>query len=177
MTTTPADWHIRAVQPDDAVGVIALISSAIAEPINNLLTESDEFTMTEAQERAFLAEQSLRPDWAGFVAVLRQSPDEIIGIITAEGKGRRAIAHRAALGVTVAQAWRGQGVGKALMRRAIAWGQEHPSVTRLELEVLARNLPAIALYESLGFQQEGVARRAIYRNGEYLDELLMALFV
>jgi RimJ/RimL family protein N-acetyltransferase len=35
-------------------------------------------------------------------------------------------------------------------------------------------MPAIALYESFGFLQEGYRRRHYRRGGEYLDAILMA---
>jgi putative acetyltransferase len=45
---------------------------------------------------------------------------------------------------------------------------------RLELYVYARNAPAIALYEKLGFAHEG-KRAAFIRDGDaFLDDLVMA---
>ena len=40
--------------------------------------------------------------------------------------------------------------------------------------MFAHNTPAIALYESFGFVQEGYRRRHYRRDGEYLDAILMA---
>jgi RimJ/RimL family protein N-acetyltransferase len=48
-------------------------------------------------------------------------------------------------------------------------------LTRIELTVHADNLRAIALYKSVGFQQEGVLRDASRIDGEYIDSLAMAL--
>jgi RimJ/RimL family protein N-acetyltransferase len=173
----PAAWSIRAARPDDAAGVIALLTAVFAEPLNNLLTEPGEFTMTEEQERVFLAEQAIRPNWAAFVAVTDATPARIIGLATADGQQRRAIRHCASIGISVAHGWRGQGVGHALMRSLVDWARASGLVTRLELEVLTRNQTAIHLYERIGFQREGLKRHALLRNGEYLDELTMALLL
>jgi RimJ/RimL family protein N-acetyltransferase len=173
----PASWSVRAARPDDAAGVIALLTPIFAEPLNNLLTEPGEFTMTEEQERVFLAEQAIRPNWAAFVAVTDATPAQIIGLATADGKQRRAIRHCASIGISVAQGWRGQGVGRALMQGIVDWARASGLVTRLELEVLTRNETAIHLYERIGFQREGLKRHALLRNGEYLDELTMALLL
>jgi RimJ/RimL family protein N-acetyltransferase len=50
-----------------------------------------------------------------------------------------------------------------------------PVYHRIELEVLANNEPAITLYQKLGFKQEGIKRQVIYRNGEYIDSIIMSV--
>ena len=40
--------------------------------------------------------------------------------------------------------------------------------------VRAGNAPAIALYEKLGFEKEGLLRMTTVRNGRYVDEYKMA---
>lgn len=45
---------------------------------------------------------------------------------------------------------------------------------RLELTVFADNAAAIALYEKLGFEREGVLRSYAFRDGAYVDVLAMA---
>ncbi len=179
-------WTIRPAHPDDAADVIALITTTVAEPINNLLTEPGEFALSVEQEHEFLAEQAMRPNWAAFVAITNASdtssatgkaPARVIGLVTADGKQRRAIRHRASIGLSVAHDWRRHGVGRALMERVIGWARESGVITRLELEVLARNDAAIHLYQRLGFEREGVIRRALLRHGEYLDEYSMSLLL
>lgn len=168
-------YMIRPIRPVDAAEVLALLNSVIREPVNNLMREPGEPFFNEEEEREFLAGQAMRPDWCGFVAIA--ASDECIGIVTIDGKRRQAIRHRGELGVIVAASWRGQGVGRALMERAIACARESGVFTRIELLVLARNKTAIRLYEQLGFQHEGRHARAILRNGEYLDDLTMALLI
>jgi putative acetyltransferase len=46
--------------------------------------------------------------------------------------------------------------------------------TRVELHVYVDNAPAIALYEKFGFEVEGMHRRFVFRNGEYVDGYSMA---
>src|SRR5512143_3270125 len=108
MTRPSPTWRTRPARPDDAAGIIALMKATVAEPTNNLLTEPGEFTLTEGQERAFLSEQGMRPDWAAFVAVTETTPSQIIGSVMADGKRRRATRHRASVGLMVAREWRGK---------------------------------------------------------------------
>ena len=60
------------------------------------------------------------------------------------------------------------------LAHAIAWAQQSGIVTRIELYVYARNQAAIHLYEQFGFEIEGRRRRAIYQDGTYVDDLIMA---
>jgi RimJ/RimL family protein N-acetyltransferase len=46
---------------------------------------------------------------------------------------------------------------------------------RLWLDVFETNTRAQHVYESLGFRREGVLREAIYRDGEYHTQWLMAI--
>ena len=63
-----------------------------------------------------------------------------------------------------------------MMRQAVEWARE-AGVKRIELEVFARNAPAIYLYEKFGFEIEGKRRKSIYKRGEYLDTLIMGLLL
>jgi ribosomal protein S18 acetylase RimI-like enzyme len=57
----------------------------------------------------------------------------------------------------VLPAYRRRGMGTALLRAAIAWGQQHYCL-RAELSVLPRN-PARRLYQALGFSAFGLEMR------------------
>ena len=50
-------------------------------------------------------------------------------------------------------------------------------INRLELEVSEKNKFAISLYEKLGFEVEGVKRRAFLVNGNYENELIMGKII
>ena len=54
--------------------------------------------------------------------------------------------------LVVTEACRGQGVGRALLEEAERWARDRGSEF-VELGVLGENLPAIGLYESLGFRE------------------------
>jgi ribosomal protein S18 acetylase RimI-like enzyme len=77
------------------------------------------------------------------------------------------------LGLMVAAGHRRRGIGRALLEGAAEWARRH-GVEKLELHVFPHNEPAIRLYESFGFVQEGYRRRHYRRGEEYLDAVLMA---
>ena len=81
------------------------------------------------------------------------------------------------LGMLVDAAWRGRGVGSALMDAAIAWSREQ-HLHKLCLEVFPANTAAIALYRKYGFAEEGLRPKQYRRaSGELWDSLLMGLLL
>lgn len=71
------------------------------------------------------------------------------------------------------EAWQGKGVGKALMQAGIDLADKWLNLTRLELEVYSDNDAAIRLYEQFGFEREGVLRQHAFRDGRYVDSIMM----
>jgi RimJ/RimL family protein N-acetyltransferase len=64
------------------------------------------------------------------------------------------------------------------LQALITWAEEQASIEKLNLEVFATNARAIALYRSLGFQQEGyLAKQIKMAPGVYVDVLLMGLWL
>jgi len=87
---------------------------------------------------------------------------------------RPIVAHSGTFGIGLLRDYRGQGIGRALMARAIeaAWAL---GLTRIDLRVREANHSAIALYESFGFVREGLHRNAVRIDGVYENTLSMAL--
>ena len=88
--------------------------------------------------------------------------------------GRPVYAHGGVLGMGIIAEHRGRGIGEALMRAALDQARER-GLTRVELTVRADNERAVALYRKIGFQDEGVKRKAIRVDGRYIDVACMAL--
>jgi RimJ/RimL family protein N-acetyltransferase len=78
------------------------------------------------------------------------------------------------LGMGLLKPYRRQGYGRQLAEAAIAAAQ-NGGMERIELEVFASNLPAIELYEALGFEREGFKKRFRKLDGVYDDNVIMAL--
>ena len=77
-------------------------------------------------------------------------------------------------GLTVDEAFRRRGVGRALLDAAVIEARAR-GARRLTLRVLSHNEAAIALYESVGFVVEGAQREEFFLDGRYVDDVLMAL--
>ncbi len=95
-----------------------------------------------------------------------------LGLHPVEGRVRRR--HAAVLGISVATAAQGRGVGAALMQAALDYADRWAQILRIELQVFPDNRRAIALYERFGFVHEGRHRAFALRDGVYVDSLSMA---
>ncbi|MCL4295090.1 MAG: GNAT family N-acetyltransferase [Anaerolineae bacterium] len=165
---------IREARPDDAGQLIAYIQRLLAEPGINIPLTPAEFTLSVEEERQFLANCAAA---ANSICLLAEVDAGIVGELNCKGGTRQATRHAVTLGISVRQEWRGQGVGTALMTEAVAWAKQTGLVTRIELQVYTRNEPAIRLYRKFGFEVEGRRRRVIFQDGDYLDDLIMALLL
>ena len=63
-----------------------------------------------------------------------------------------------------------------LLEQAVSWARA-ARVRKLELHVFPWNEPALALYESFGFEREGYRKRHYERGDELVDAVLMVYFV
>jgi len=81
--------------------------------------------------------------------------------------------HCARLGMHVSGPLQGRGIGRRLMNEALELA-ETIGLRRIELEVFGDNTRAVSLYESAGFELEGMRRLTCYREGALVDDLMMA---
>ena len=84
--------------------------------------------------------------------------------------------HCGELGMGVHPRYRGLGIGQQLVTCTIQRAKES-GLERIELEVFASNVPAIKLYEKIGFVTEGIKKKARKIDGNYDDVIEMVLFV
>lgn len=113
--------------------------------------------------------ENLGPNDHVFVAEVDGRVVGIAGLHVKEGKRR----HMAEFGIAIHDDFQNQGIGKALMKTCLDLADNYLNLVRVELEVFEDNPRARHLYESMGFEVEGRKRKAIFRNGQYLDTLLM----
>ena len=117
-----------------------------------LLSYPDEVTMTALQEAQFLREKT---DSENEIELLAEVEGRIVGAagIAARGK-KEKIRHRADFGISIDQAYWGLGIGRALTRACIELARQ-AGYSQLELEAVADNAHALALYENEGFREYG----------------------
>lgn len=122
------------------------------EQTDYLLTYPGEHGFTSQQEADFLQEKT---DSTDEIELLAELDGKIVGSAGIGCIGRKEkTRHRAELGISVDKAYWGLGVGRALTEACIECAKKAGYV-QLELEVVAENRSALALYESVGFEEYG----------------------
>ena len=113
----------------------------------------------------------------GLVLLVAEQNTNIIGFARLiAGINGRKDRHVGNVGIAVRSAYRGRGVGSLLLRELL---RVAPLLgcSKLTAELIASNTASRRLLEKFGFLLEGVRRDQYRINGEYVDELLMAIWL
>ena len=126
----------------------------------NLTHEQTDFLLSRPEENSMNAEQE-----AQFLKAKTESRDEIEVLAEIDGKVagtagiehvglKEKVRHRAVFGISVDRSYWGLGIGRALTQACIECAKK-AGYAQLELDVVAENKRAIALYQSEGFVEYG----------------------
>ncbi len=164
-----AGVRIRSAEPSDVPAISAtmtdpgVIHGTLQIPYTSEALRKEKFTFTDLHTVFLVAEPIEGGDPIGNIGLHRNT------------RPRRI--HTAALGMSVRDAWQGRGVGTALLAAVLDVADRWWQVRRVHLEVFSDNEPAIALYRKFGFEVEGTLRQDAFRDGTYVDSLVMARLV
>ena len=162
---------VRPASPGDAHALVELAESVGREDGRWILGTGPWRSISD--ERRYLRTIDRHPDAAVFVA---EDGTRIVGRLSLARDPHPASRHVADLGLMVAASHRRQGVGTMLLEQAVSWARA-ARVRKLELHVFPWNEPALALYESFGFEREGYRKGHYERGDELVDAVLMVYFV
>jgi RimJ/RimL family protein N-acetyltransferase len=160
---------IRRAEPDDAAAILAYLTKVGGESIN-LTFGAEGPGFSEEEEQAYLTYMAAADNSLAIVAVV---DDEIVGALTFDGGRRPRMRHAGEFGISVVQAYAGVGLGRALLEYLLAWAERGGIVRKINLKVRVDNLPAIRLYERMGWVREGLTSRDTLLEGQFNDCLLM----
>jgi L-phenylalanine/L-methionine N-acetyltransferase len=156
------NYRLRPYEPED----MAAISEMLAQPL----------VIRGTMQMPWMSVEARRQRWATGAPRTHLVADlnaRIIGSGSLSvGEDRRR--HVGSIGMAVHDQFQGRGVGRALLTALIDMADGWLNLGRVELTVYADNAHAIALYESVGFEREGLFRRYAFRDGVYVDALSMA---
>ncbi len=114
-----------------------------------------------------------QPGWR-HVWIALDEDGAIAGHIDLRGRQEATASHRVLLGMGVRHDLRRAGLGTRLVQTALSWAREHPAFAWVDLEVLAQNHKARALYARMGFHQTGEAPDRYRIGGVPVGEVSMS---
>ena len=110
--------------------------------------------------------------------LIAEVDEQIVSLSDVQCGEKKRIQHVGRLGISILPDYRNNGLGMAIMQTMIDWATAHPVIEKLALGVWVANAPAIALYEKMGFVEEGRKIKEIkYADGTYDDCICMYRFV
>lgn len=169
------DWRpciIRSLIESDAEEVRRLFPLSHTES-DFLMYMPGEFDLTLEQEREFIRERTGKP---GAMLIAAELDGRLVALGGAESLKFKRMRHHAELGVTVLKEFWGMGLGRKMTELIMEWGRRQ-GLRKLYLRVFDDNRRGIALYDSLGFIEEGRLKGDVLRcDGTYTDTIVMAKF-
>lgn len=171
MPTPHAAYRVIRLQPPHAAQYRACMLQAYAD-------HPDAFTSTP-DERAALPlswwQERVRAEPLATEVVWGAMQDAaLLGVVGLSFETRHKIRHKAHLfGMYVQAAWRGQGVGHALLTHALQHARTREGVRLIQLSVTDSNPAAIALYTAHGFSTYGLEENAVALPEGYIHKRLM----
>ncbi|MBO7728896.1 MAG: GNAT family N-acetyltransferase [Oscillospiraceae bacterium] len=142
---------LRNGTAEDGQAVLDIFNLTHAQT-DYLLTYPEESTLTARQEADYLAQKT---ESADEIELLAELDGEIVGTAGIGCVARKEkTRHRAEFGISVDKAHWGLGIGRALTEACIACAG-NAGYVQLELEAVAENKNALALYRSVGFREYG----------------------
>ena len=165
--TEDVEFHIRPARQEDLSGIVGAIRQ-VAKERTYIVAESvaDEVDHEEALLRHNEIESRMF-----FVATVG---GEVVGWVHLHAPELDKLSHTAELTVGVIEEYRGHGIGSHLLARGLEWAGSN-GYEKVYQSVPSTNEDAIAFLESHGWDTEAVREDHYKLNGDYVDEVMMAI--
>ena len=160
---------LRNATEDEAGMLLEYLKTTCGET-KFLARDPEEITMTLEEERAFIKRQN---DSADNLLIIGLLDGAYVGNCSLMGMGSGRYRHRTSMGIALYQKYTGLGIGRVMIEKLCQTAKEH-GLEQIELEVVADNERAIALYKKMGFEVYGTFPNNMkYKDGSYADAYWM----
>ncbi|HEX2910739.1 MAG TPA: GNAT family protein [Chloroflexia bacterium] len=159
---------LRAVQPEDLLNWVKWFNDrAVTEYLARV------YPYSQADAEKYWQKTQQNPQEILY-SIVNSSNGEHIGSINLRNIDWRS--RNSELGVLLGakECW-GKGYGRDAVRTMCQFAFKELGLVRVYLYVRADHPSGIRSYSKVGFKQEGIARKQLYRNGVYHDMVLMGL--
>ncbi|MFA6151641.1 MAG: GNAT family protein [Chitinophagaceae bacterium] len=152
------------------------------DDLNDLIFAANNFRIAQFMTDSF-AHPYTRESGEKFLAWTQNNcPSKMLAIIV-EGKAvgnvgihpqSDILCKNAEIGYWIAEEYWGKGIMTEAIKRMIPIAFETYPITRIFGRVFGHNLPSRKVIEKAGFKLEGRFEKTIFKNGEFIDELIYA---
>ncbi|WP_066418105.1 GNAT family N-acetyltransferase [Halorubrum aethiopicum] len=160
-------FSIRPARQSDLSGLLGVIRDAV-EDGNDVVAENIADIIDEEQ---VLFRQDGVKSRVFFVATVN---DDVVGWVNISHPELEKLSHTAELTVGVLPEYRRHGIGSHLLERGLEWAGEE-GYERIYNSVPSTNEEAIAFLETHGWEEEATREDHYRIDGEYVDEVMMAV--
>ena len=148
----------------------------IVELVNSLVDEgADIFT----DQKVTREEEA---DWLGRKLALLERDEELVLFAEVDGrviassslkKNKGLTSHTGDIGIIIMKGYRNIGIGTEMLKTPIGQAKKR-GLKMLYLGVFSTNKVAYHVYEKVGFRETGRRPKSIFKNGKYIDDVIMA---
>lgn len=158
---------VRKAKLEDANNLLSMLL-ALDKETKYMLLEPDERNNDVSRVQGMI-QQSIN---GGNLLLVSEEGNNIVGFLSPQRGILKRIKHTAYIVVGIREFQRGEGIGSKFFSELDQWAKEN-SIIRLELTVMCPNIVAKHLYEKNGFEVEGIKKKSMLVDGEYVDEFYM----
>lgn len=162
-------FSVRPARQDDVKGIIGAIRQ-VAEEKRYIVAES---VAEEVDHQDALLRHNELESRIFFVAVVE---DEVVGWAHINAQELEKLSHTAELTLGVIEDYRGHGIGDHLLTRALEWARDN-GYEKVYQSVPATNQDAIEFLQEHGCEIEAVREDQYRIDGEYVDEVMLAIYL
>lgn len=167
-TKSGKELILRYPRLSDAEGLMHYINRIIDENVFILI--QTHVTLENETEYVKQCIQAIEKKDAVYIYAVEG--DQVVGAVDVR-RERDKMSHVGLLGITISKEYRGQGLGKILIEEALRQAKSELGLRMVHLTCFAKNAPAIALYNKVGFTEYGRFPEALKKDDAYTDQVLM----
>ena len=163
---------LRAYKESDIEKAVEFIND---EEVKKFLDSNIPFPITKWQEEEWIKSRKSNSDYTYDFAIEDLETGKYIGGCSINECNLKS--RNCTIGIMIGDKdyW-DKGYGSDALSVLIKFIFEEVNMNKIKLGVFSFNNRAIACYKKLGFIEEGILKKELYRNGKYYDIILMSLF-
>lgn len=153
---------IRKAQLSDLEQLKNIYNDAILHTVATFDTEVKD----DANRMQWFCEHEMEP----YVIFVEEREGCVCGYASlSQYRDRKAFDRTVEISIYIDEAYRGQGIGRALMQHTLDFAKAHPDIVTVVSLVTGENEVSIRLHEVFGFEYCGQLKRVGWKHGRWLD--------